>query len=73
MWDCAGGVRFLHETVLSVTTTRTLLEGRCGKWDFMMRMRGWRSVKDFPRVRGDKLMVLGGICAGWEEGDVFAG
>ncbi len=55
---CGRPSDFLHETVVSVTTTRTLLEQA-------LRDVGCRDgdawvdgVKDFPRVRGDRFMVV---------------
>ena len=55
---CGRPTEFLHETVLSVTTTRTLLEGALREVGFHDADAWVASVKDFPRVRGDKLLVL---------------
>ncbi len=56
---CGRPSDFLHETVLSVTTTRTLLEEALREVGFHDADAWVASVKDFPRVRGDKLLVLG--------------
>jgi hypothetical protein len=55
---CGRPSDFLHETVVSVTTTRTLLEQAlrdigCHDGDAWVD-----SVQNFPRVRGDRFMVV---------------
>jgi hypothetical protein len=55
---CGRPSDFLHETLLSVTTTRTMMEGAMRDIG-MHDGDAWAdSVKDFPRVRGDRFMVL---------------
>ncbi|HEY4329324.1 MAG TPA: hypothetical protein VGN88_06285 [Phycisphaerae bacterium] len=49
---------FLHETLLSVTTTRTLLTQSFRDAGFHDADAWVDGVKDFPRIRGDQFLIL---------------
>lgn len=55
---CGRPSDFLHETLLCVTTTREELETALREAGFRDADAWAGSVKDFPRVRGDRLLVL---------------
>jgi hypothetical protein len=55
---CGRPSDFLHETLLCATTTRAELEKALREAGFRDADAWADSVKDFPRVRGDRLLVL---------------
>ncbi|MGN6366836.1 MAG: hypothetical protein ACTHN5_00965 [Phycisphaerae bacterium] len=55
---CGRPSDFLHETVLSVTTTKAILIQAMRDVGFHDADAWVDSVKDFPRVRGDRFLML---------------
>ncbi len=55
---CGRPSDFLHETILSVTTTQDLLTAALRDAGFHDADAWVASVRDFPRIRGDRMLML---------------
>jgi hypothetical protein len=55
---CGRPSDFLHETILSVTTTQDLLTAALRDAGFHDADAWVASVHDFPRIRGDRMLIL---------------